>query len=50
MSNTSASATATPGGHSQFDVVVDGALIFSKQDKGRFPEDGEILALLSPER
>ena len=48
MSNTSASATATPGGHSQFDVIVDGALIFSKHDKGRFPEDGEILRLLSP--
>ena len=39
---------ATPGGHSQFDVVADGVLIFSKHDKGRFPEDGEILRLLSP--
>jgi len=48
MSSTSASATATPGGHSQFDVVVDGTVIFSKHDKGRFPEDGEILRLLSP--
>jgi hypothetical protein len=27
--------------------VVDGTLIYSKQDKGRFPEDGEILALLA---
>jgi len=27
-------------------VVVDGTLLFSKQDKGRFPEDGEILTLL----
>ena len=31
-----------------FDVVVDGALVFSKQAKGRFPEDGEDLALLAP--
>jgi hypothetical protein len=27
--------------------VVDGTLIYSKQDKGRFPEDGEVLALLA---
>lgn len=36
----------TPGSKSQFDVVLDGSLLFSKQAKGRFPEDGEILALL----
>jgi predicted Rdx family selenoprotein len=39
--------TVTPGGRSQFDVVVDGVLLYSKQDKGRFPEDGEVLALLT---
>jgi len=27
-------------------VLADGRLVFSKQDKGRFPEDGEVLALL----
>jgi selT/selW/selH-like putative selenoprotein len=42
------SATVTPGGRGQFDVVVDGALLYSKQAKGRFPEDGEVLALLAP--
>ncbi len=30
-----------------FDVVVDGALIFSKDEAGRFPEDDEILSKLS---
>jgi hypothetical protein len=28
-------------------VVVDGETIFSKQELGRYPEDGEILSLLS---
>ena len=40
------SATATPGARSQFDVVVDDAVVFSKQIKGRFPEEGEIVRLL----
>ncbi len=39
-------AVITPGARSQFDVLRDGALLFSKQAKGRFPEDGEVLALL----
>ena len=39
----------TPGARSQFDVVVDGRLVYSKQDKGRFPEDGEVVRLLAPE-
>jgi predicted Rdx family selenoprotein len=34
------------GANGQFDVLVDGELIFSKEDRGRFPEDGEIRALL----
>jgi hypothetical protein len=37
----------TPGGRGQFDVVRDGELVFSKQAKGRFPEDGEIVTLLA---
>jgi hypothetical protein len=28
-------------------VLVDGRLLFSKQAKGRFPEDGEIVTLLA---
>jgi selT/selW/selH-like putative selenoprotein len=34
------------GGRGQFDVVRDGELVFSKQESGRFPEPGEILAAL----
>ncbi len=35
-----------PGKPGQFDVVVDGALIFSKGKEGRFPEHAEVLAKL----
>ena len=44
---TGVAAKATPGGHSQFDVLVDGELVFSKHAVGRFPEDGEILTKLA---
>jgi hypothetical protein len=40
-------ATPLEGAKSQYDVVVDGETIFSKQGLGRFPEDGEIVSLLS---
>ncbi len=39
-------ATPHEGAKSQYDVVVDGETIFSKQELGRFPEDGEVLELL----
>ena len=39
-------ARATEGQKSQFDVVADGALVFSKQREGRFPESDEIVALI----
>jgi hypothetical protein len=32
----------TPGKSGQFDVVVDGTLIFSKAAVGRFPLEGEV--------
>ncbi|MCH7644803.1 MAG: Rdx family protein [Myxococcales bacterium] len=32
------------GGGGIFDVVVDGEMIFSKHESGRFPEDDEILS------
>jgi hypothetical protein len=35
------------GDKSQFDVVADGRVLFSKQREGRFPEHDEILAALS---
>jgi predicted Rdx family selenoprotein len=34
------------GAKSQYDVVADGKLVFSKQSEGRFPEHEEILAAL----
>jgi hypothetical protein len=40
-------ATAREGERSQYDVVADGELIFSKQSERRWPEDGEVLALLT---
>jgi selenoprotein W-related protein len=39
-------STLTAGGGGVFDVTVDGKLIFSKKSVGRFPEPGEIVALL----
>ena len=40
-------AHAVEGARSQYDVVVDGRVVFSKEREHRFPEDGEILAVLS---
>jgi len=37
-------AAALEGQRSQFDVVVDGTLVFSKQREHRFPEYEEIVA------
>lgn len=34
------------GEKGQFDVLADGRLVFSKQQAGRFPDAGEILAAL----
>jgi hypothetical protein len=39
-------AHAIEGARSQYDVVADGKLVFSKQQKHRFPEEDEILAKL----
>ena len=39
-------AEAAPGAKGQFDVSADGRLVFSKDERGRFPEDGEVLAAL----
>ena len=39
-------ASAVEGGNSQFDVLADGKLVFSKQQRGRFPEVDEILSSL----
>jgi predicted Rdx family selenoprotein len=39
-------ASAVAGERSQFDVLVDGELVFSKQREHRFPELDEITARL----
>jgi Rdx family len=39
-------AEMAEGEKSQFDVLADGELVFSKQQVGRFPEIEEIIALL----
>ncbi len=40
-------ASIAEGQKSQYDVLADGELVFSKQREGRFPEDDEIVALLA---
>jgi hypothetical protein len=40
-------AEMVSGEKSQYDVVADGELIFSKQSEGRWPELAELLAALS---
>jgi hypothetical protein len=40
------SARAIEGARSQFDVVADGSVVFSKQREHRFPELDEILGAL----
>jgi hypothetical protein len=39
-------ATIVEGAKSQYDVRSDGALVFSKQREGRFPEEDEVLDLV----
>jgi hypothetical protein len=34
------------GAKSQYDVIADGRLVFSKQEQGRWPEPGEISKVL----
>jgi hypothetical protein len=40
-------ASIVEGAKSQFDVLSDGELVFSKQRVGRFPEEDEVLGLLA---
>ena len=40
-------AAPVEGAKSQFDVVADGTLVFSKQHEGRFPEEDELVAALA---
>jgi hypothetical protein len=47
MERTSHEASAVSGEKSQFDVIADGRLVFSKQREGRFPEAEEIIRALA---
>jgi hypothetical protein len=40
-------ASVREGEKSQFDVFAEGELVFSKQGEGRWPDDGEVLSLVS---
>ena len=40
-------ATLIEGSGGVFTVVVDGKLIYSKKETGRFPNEGEITELIS---
>ena len=46
INGTEHSAEMVSGEKSQFDILVDDALVFSKQQAGRWPELAEILAAL----
>ena len=40
-------AVVVEGAKSQFDVVADGRVVFSKQREGRFPDEDEVTELLA---
>jgi selT/selW/selH-like putative selenoprotein len=42
-----AEATLTPGSGGIFDVVIDGKMVFSKHQTGRFPTAQEVLGAFS---
>ena len=46
MTDSGVDAAIVEGAESQFDVLRDGELVFSKQREGRFPEEDEVLALV----
>ena len=50
LSDNGFDASPVEGAKSQFDVIADGELVFSKQRVGRFPEEDEVLELLSSSR
>jgi predicted Rdx family selenoprotein len=45
--STAHEAEVVSGEKSQFDVIADGSLIFSKQKEGRFPDHNEIIRALA---
>ena len=47
MNDNGIDASIREGKKSQYDVFADGELVFSKQSEGRWPDDREVLNLLS---
>jgi predicted Rdx family selenoprotein len=47
LNGTGHDAEIVPGEKSQYDVLADGELVFSKQREGRWPEPQEILRALA---
>jgi predicted Rdx family selenoprotein len=47
LKDTGHEASIEEGAKGQFDVFADSAVVFSKQEEGRFPEGSELRALLS---
>ncbi len=41
-----ATAILHKGGGGIYDIVVDGEMIYSKHETGRFPNDGEVVELV----
>jgi predicted Rdx family selenoprotein len=41
-------ACAEEGAKGQYDVFADGELVFSKRERGRFPDSAEIHATVAP--
>lgn len=39
-------AKLVEGSGGVFDVTVDGQLVYSKHDTGRFPDDGEVVEII----
>ena len=50
LNDSGVAASIVEGANSQFDVLSDGELVFSKQQVGRFPEEDEVLELLASSR
>lgn len=46
LNDSGIAASIAEGEKSQFDVLADGKLVFSKQREARFPEEDEILGML----
>jgi predicted Rdx family selenoprotein len=47
LNGTSHTAEIEPGEKSQFDVIADDTIVFSKQREGRWPDPAEIVAGLA---